>query len=103
MEVVESDSPGIIYQPRSGRPGRIRIDKDASYSALLHEYTHAMDDYKGGWNAFKDVWNASRAVEYETRAYDAEIKFCLLNNVPDRYIIRLKDLKALAISDLKKR
>jgi len=44
VEVAENDLPGIVYQPRSGRSGRIRINKDASYSALLHEYTHAMDD-----------------------------------------------------------
>ena len=92
VEVVTSDNPGIMYQPRSGKPGRIRINKESSFSALLHEATHAFEDYRNGWTGAHDVWIPEKAKEYERRAYGAEIRFCKLNDVPEEYIIKLKKL-----------
>lgn len=103
LDVVFSDSPGMMYQPRLGKPEQIRINKRASYSALLHEYAHAMDDSKSGWQGMKYLYYKDKFIEFETRAYDEEISFCRLNNVPDEYIIRLEGLKEAEINNIKRR
>ncbi|MCK4025906.1 minor capsid protein [Streptococcus iners] len=105
VEVVFGESPNMTYQgsPVLGNPGRIYINKEASYSALVHEATHANDDYSRGWTASRDVWDKDLAVWYETRAYDAEIALNKLLKVPESYIIRLEKLKEEAIKSILER
>ena len=94
VQVHFTASRNMSYQPKKiGFPGEIRIDKEASYSALLHEFTHAMDDYHSGWRGVEDVWYPEKHWEYEKRAYNAEIAFAKLNNLDRSYIMRLEELK----------
>ena len=94
VDVIFHSGEGMMYQPRAlGKPGQVKVDREASYSALLHEYIHAVDDEASGWQAARMVWDNDKAIEFEKRAYDAELEFYRLNNVPDEYIIRLEKLK----------
>lgn len=103
VNVVYANSPGMVYQPRSGKPGRIRLDTESSYSALLHEYTHAMDDFLSGWQGYRYLYDDSKLSEFETRAYDAELAFYRLNNVAEEYIIRLEKLKEAELKRIESR
>lgn len=100
IEVVFSDSPDMVYGPSSRRPGTIRISKEASFSALLHEYTHAMDDYKSGWQAFMYLFDYRKRIDFEMRAYQAEIDFCISQNLPEKCIIDLKILRDAEIKEI---
>lgn len=91
------------YQPLFNRPGQIRLDRESSYSALLHEYTHAIDDFQSGWEGNKYLFDDLKMIEWETRAYDAEIEFCRLNDVDEKYIIRLVKLKQDEIKRIESR
>ena len=94
VDVIFHSGEGMMYQPGAlGKPGQVKVDREASYSALLHEYIHAVDDEASGWQAARMVWDNDKAIEFEKRAYDAELEFYRLNNVPDEYIIRLEKLK----------
>jgi hypothetical protein len=76
--VVVIEQPGTIgYGPgnRVGEPGRISMDPNASYSAWLHEFQHAMDDQAIGWGGFPTLYNVDLRIEWELRAYDREISF----------------------------
>src|SRR5579859_4589527 len=58
VEVV--DRPGAMaYSPglSPGQPGQMIIDPDASYSAWLHEYQHAMDDQAIGWGGMQSLFD----------------------------------------------
>lgn len=94
VDVIFHSGEGMMYQPGAlGKPGQVKVDREASYSALLHEYVHAVDDEASGWQAARMVWDNDKAIEFEKRAYDAELEFYRLNNAPDEYIIRLEKLK----------
>lgn len=103
IDVIYSDKPGMLYQPRPGRPGQIRLDKESSFSALLHEYTHAMDDRESGWKGAEYLYDDIKAIEFEIRAYDVELDFYRLNNVDEQYIIRLEKLKQAEIKRIESR
>lgn len=103
VKVIYSDKPGMNYQPLFNRPGQIRLDRESSYSALLHEYTHAIDDFQSGWEGNKYLFDDLKMIEWETRAYDAEIEFCRLNDVDEKYIIRLEKLKQDEIKRIESR
>lgn len=62
-----------------------------------------MDDSKSGWQGMKYLYDIDKFIEFETRAYDEEILFCRLNNVPEEYIIRLEGLKEVEINNIKSR
>lgn len=51
----------------------------------------------------KYLYDIDKFIEFETRAYDEEILFCRLNNVPEEYIIRLEGLKEVEINNIKSR
>jgi hypothetical protein len=70
------DRPGsMAYSPglRAGEPGQMIIDPDASYSAWLHEYQHAMDDQAIGWGGMKSLFDNGLRWQWEQNAYNQEI------------------------------
>ncbi|CBM09907.1 PAAR domain-containing protein [Ralstonia solanacearum] len=75
VEVI--DRPGsMAYSPglREGEPGQMIIDPDASYSAWLHEYQHAMDDQAVGWGGMKSLFDSDLRWQWEQNAYNREIE-----------------------------
>ena len=89
VEVNIVDREKMVYGPAGtrGNPGNITICRKASYSALLHEFTHAMDDYKAGWEGGRLIRDVNKVIEMEKRAYQAEIDFCRSQNLPEECII----------------
>jgi hypothetical protein len=72
------DQPGTIgYGPGTspGKPGQISMDPNASYSAWLHEFQHAMDDQAVGWGGFRTISNNDLRWQWEQNAYNREIDF----------------------------
>lgn len=78
---VEIDESGeeMKYGPSpvAGKPGRLTIDPEASYSAWLHEYKHIVDDEASGWNGMKTLISPEEAIKWEDAAYDVEIDYAL--------------------------
>jgi hypothetical protein len=68
--------PMLAYSPAKGKPGRFILDKDASISALRHEFKHFLDDQAAGY-AGLGVYleNDELYWQMEFRAYFEEIKF----------------------------
>jgi hypothetical protein len=68
----------MAYAPglQKGNPGQIKIDPDASLSALKHEYQHFLDAKAEGFPSFGQQMfeNPKRRVIKELRAYLVEIK-----------------------------
>lgn len=96
VEVEFKSGKGMVYTPgdnTKGFPGRIKIDKNASYSALLHEARHAFDDYENGrpGMAFY-VQNPQKVWEMEKNAYLVELDFYKEYNTPRKYIRQIKKL-----------
>lgn len=88
-------SPGL----RRGNPGRFIIDPEASYSAWLHEKTHADDDKASGWNGMQLLINPETHAQMESHAYDVEIDFALslgYNEVAKK----LKELKEKSLREV---
>ena len=75
--------PGSMsYSPNSesGKPGKLIMDPDASYSAWLHELQHLADDEASGWQGMHILAaDQMRALEFEERAYRLEIDFAKKN------------------------
>lgn len=78
--------------PIPGRPGRLNIDPEASYSAWLHEYEHAKQDERSGWNGILALMDPNEAQKWEDAAYDAEIDFAKKLGY-DKIVKRLEWLK----------
>lgn len=81
-------SPAII----AGKPGKIIIDEEASYSAWVHEYTHFLDDKKDGFLGMRVFADVKKCIQREIHAYDEEIKLAKQANRPD-IVERLEKLK----------
>ena len=96
---IEHRDDVMCYQPglSKGTPGKLIIDKKASYSAWLHEYTHFLDDKKDGFIGMRVFENNAKCIEREIRAYDAEIKLAQRHNRPDM-VKRLEKLKKKEVS-----
>jgi hypothetical protein len=74
VEVV--DRPGAMaYSPglSQGTPGQMVIDPEASYSAWLHEYQHAMDDQAIGWGGMRTLGDGTLRPQWEMNAYNQEM------------------------------
>ncbi len=71
----------MSYSPSSktGKPGIIIMDPEASYSAWLHELKHMEDDESSGWQGIKLIMNTESFAELEARAYKVEIDFAREN------------------------
>lgn len=98
---IEYRDNSMAYSPglRKGQPGKLLIDKKASYSAWLHETTHAEDDEASGWNGMWLLINPKTAVEMEAHAYDVEIDFAKKLGYND-VVEKLKDLKQSRIEEI---
>lgn len=101
---VEVDlRPGSMsYSPAAvgGQPGRLILDPEASYGAVLHEMSHFADDELAGFPGLR-YWLEDPTVtaDGESRAYQAEIDYA--NSIGEPGIVdQLEELKAQRISQL---
>jgi hypothetical protein len=102
---VEVDlRPGSMsYSPSAvaGQPGRLILDPDASYGALVHEMSHFADDEAAGFPGLR-YWLEDPAVTAagEQRAYQAEIDYA--NSIKETGIAdRLRELLDQRISQVR--
>ena len=95
--------PGSMsYAPSAvdGQPGRLILDPEASYGAVLHEMSHFSDDEAAGYPGLRH-WLEDPAVtaDGESRAYQAEIDYA--NSIGEAGIAsQLDELKVQRISEL---
>ncbi|WP_339312279.1 MULTISPECIES: WXG100 family type VII secretion target [Paenibacillus] len=64
----------MAYSPKKGGPGQLIINEDASIGALLHEYTHYLDDMNKGFPGMSYHFQTMNRVKMELNAYMREIK-----------------------------
>lgn len=101
VEVIyRKDVMGYEPDPTFGKPGQLVIDKEASYSAWLHEWQHAKDDEDSGWLGFRNFMDISVAIKFEERAYNVEIEFAEKLGYND-IVKRLEMLKEKRIEGLR--
>lgn len=93
VEIVERKGV-MAYQGTGtiGKPGRLVMDPEASYSAWLHEYRHLLDDEASGWKGSLLMADVDTFAKMEDRAYDVEIDFAR-NLGYDKIVKRLEWLK----------
>lgn len=95
--------PGAMsYSPSAaaGQPGRLILDPEASYGALLHEMSHFADDEAADFPGLR-YWLEDPALTAagESRAYQAEIDYA--NSIGEHGIAdQLEELKTQRISQL---
>lgn len=99
---VDMRRGSMSYSPSavSGEPGRIILDPEASYGAVLHEMSHFSDDEAAGYPGLR-YWLEDPAVTAagESRAYEAEIDYA--NSLGEaRIASQLERLRADRISQL---
>ena len=96
IEVLFTDSEKMAYSPGSrefGYKGHIRVNKNASYSALMHERQHVLDDINNGIPGMRYYFNnPDKRWEMEKEAYRIELDIYKRYNVGSKYIKRLKQL-----------
>ena len=79
VEVAVSDTNSSMgYQPSpsfsGGTPGLVKMAREASFSAWLHEFQHAMDDESTGWLGRQILtFDPDERYQWEVRAYQVEI------------------------------
>ena len=100
---VEVDlRPGSMsYSPGAdGKPGRLILDPEASYGAVLHEMSHFSDDESAGYPGMRH-WLEDPTVTAggESRAYQAEIDYA--NYIGEAGLAKqLEELKSQRINEL---
>jgi hypothetical protein len=92
----------MSYSPSAvtGGPGRLILDPEASYGAVLHEMSHFSDDEAAGFPGLR-YWLEDPAVTAagESKAYQTEIDYA--NSISEAGIAsELEKLKAQRISQL---
>lgn len=96
IKVFFTDNDNLTYSPgyaEQGRRGHININKNASYSALMHERQHALDDIDNGYPGMGHyIKDKELRWEFEKRAYLVELEIYKRYNVDEQYIKRLKKL-----------
>lgn len=96
IKVFFTDNDNLTYSPgyaEQGRRGHININKNASYSALMHERQHALDDIDNGYPGMGHyIRDKELRWEFEKRAYLVELEIYKRYNVDEQYIKRLKKL-----------
>ncbi|WP_342544040.1 hypothetical protein [Lysinibacillus sp. FSL W7-1291] len=65
----------MAYSPSSGKPGQLVIDENSSIGALIHEYTHYLDDKKQGFPGMSYHFQTKNRVKMELNAYMREVEF----------------------------
>ncbi|MGX5763497.1 hypothetical protein ACWKW1_27290, partial [Brevibacillus parabrevis] len=75
-KVKYRDDGSMGYSPglSRGELGEIIIDKNASISALRHEYQHFLDDMRIGWGGMSTLYDFKTRIIWELRAYMKEIR-----------------------------
>jgi hypothetical protein len=99
---VDMRHGSMSYSPSAvtGQPGRLILDPEASYGAVLHEMSHFSDDEAAGFPGLR-YWLEDPAVTAagESRAYQTEIDYA--NSILESEIANeLEKLKAQRISQL---
>ncbi|MEB7453651.1 hypothetical protein [Lysinibacillus sphaericus] len=74
VEIVYKDGV-MAYSPSSGKPGQLVIDENSSIGALIHEYTHYLDDKKQGFPGMSYHFQTKNRVKMELNAYMREVEF----------------------------
>lgn len=96
IKVFFTDEEKMVYSPGSaefGYKGHIRVNENASFSALMHERQHALDDIKNGFPGAKYYMNNKQVRwKMELDAYHIELDLYQRYNVGEKYIKRLKRL-----------
>lgn len=73
--LYRKDAMGYMPNATPGSPGIVIMDREASYSAWLHERQHVYDDRDSGWLGFRNLIDPENAARFEERAYNKEIDF----------------------------
>jgi hypothetical protein len=99
---VDMRRGSMSYSPSAatGRPGRLILDPEASYGAVLHEMSHFSDDEAAGFPGLR-YWLEDPAITAagESKAYQTEIDYA--NSISETEIAsELEKLKAQRISQL---
>ena len=99
---VDMRRGSMSYSPSAvtGRPGRLILDPEASYGAVLHEMSHFSDDEAAGFPGLR-YWLEDPAITAagESKAYQTEIDYP--NSISETEIAsELEKLKAQRISQL---
>ena len=96
IEVFFTEDKNMVYSTgnaKGGYKGHIRVNKNASFSALMHERQHALDDIKYGFPGFNYYLNHPKIRwQMEKDAYRIELDIYKRYNVGNKYIKRLKRL-----------
>lgn len=96
IKVFFTDDANMVYSPGNaefGYKGHIRVNENASFSALMHERQHALDDIKNGFPGAKYyMHNKKVRWKMELDAYHIELDLYQRYNVGEKYIKRLKRL-----------
>jgi hypothetical protein len=77
----------MSYMPIEGQPGKLLFDSEASYSALLHEYQHFLDDValeNPGLGYYLE--NPDVFYELEQNAYSVEIEYA--QGIGDQEVVK---------------
>jgi hypothetical protein len=99
---VDMRHGSMSYSPSAaaGGPGRLILDPEASYGAVLHEMSHFSDDEVAGFPGLR-YWleDPTMTAAGESRAYQVEIDYA--NSIRETGIAnQLEKLKAQRISEL---
>ena len=99
---VDMRHGSMSYSPSAatGQPGRLILDPEASYGAVLHEMSHFSDDEAAGFPGLR-YWleDPEVTIAGESRAYQIEIDYA--NSIFEAGIAgQLEKLKAERISQL---
>jgi hypothetical protein len=102
VEILWDEENTLSYQASKGAPGRIKLLKEMSYGALLHEYRHFLDHkaahYPGIMPYIQD-WKKFAIME--VRGYQEEIRLAkelglmeLIGPIQKQMGRRIRELKA---------
>jgi len=94
---------GMAYAPAlsPGKAGQFIIDKEASYSAWMHEYKHFCDDRDDGFLGMRVFMDTEKCIKREVDAYNVEIELAKQAERQD-IVDRLEALKAKEVSRLER-
>ncbi|MBA4538859.1 hypothetical protein H1Z61_17605 [Bacillus aquiflavi] len=75
VEVVMKENGTMGYSPKTDfRAPQLNIDNNASFSALMHEQQHYLDDLADGFRGMETLFDEQFRIRTEFNAYMREIK-----------------------------